>query len=212
MKDFTIIASEKNPKITIQVAKGHFATSSAHRSHYVDIFKLMSYSSVARHAAHEMAAPYLTSTIVDVIVSIDGTETLSAYLADELLQPGSSVMNEGSEICIVTPTIRADGRFIFHQSVHEQIANKNAVLVVASMSTGATAKNLIDCLFYYGCNLVGISAIFSAVPEYDNYKINALFTTDDIPDYIFCNPSECEMCKAGQKLDAVFNSEGYTEL
>ena len=212
MKNFFTIVSEKNPKISVQVAEGHFATSSAHRSHYIDIFDLKSSSSVARHAAHEMSAPYLANAIVDVIVYMDGTEILAAYLADELLQAGYGVVNEGGEILILTPMIRADGRFIFHQSVREKIVDKNVVLMVASMSTGATASGVLECMSYYGCNLVGISAVFSAVPEVNGHKIHSLFSTNEIPDYRFCSPSECEMCKEGRKLDAVFNSEGYTEL
>jgi len=212
MDKFYTVTSEKNPKISVQVAAGHFATSSAHRSHYIDIFNLKSSSSVAKQAARVMAAPYLTHTIVDAIVYMDGTEVLAAYLADELLQPGSGVMNEGSEIYILAPMIRADGRFIFHQSVQEKILNKNIILIVASISTGATADKVLECLSYYGCNLVGISAVFSAVPEANGHKINSLFTIDDIPAYRFFSTSECEMCKVGRKLDAVFNSEGYTEL
>ena len=212
MKDFFTVESGKNSKISVKVTPGHFATSSAHRNYYIDIFDLKSSSSVARHAAREMSAPYLAQTIVDVIVYMDGTEILGAYMADELLQPGSGVMNEGGEILIVTPMIRADGRFIFHQSVREKILNKNVVLIVASMSTGATANAVLECLAYYGCNLVGISAVFSAVPAVNGRKIHSLFSTNEIPDYHFCVPAECEMCKAGRKIDAVFNSEGYTEL
>jgi len=212
MKNFFTVTSQKSPNLSVQVAAGHFATSSAHRSHYIDIFDLKSSSSVAREAARELSIPYLANTIVDVIVYMDGTEILAAYLADELLQAGSGVINEGSEIYIVTPMIRADGRFIFHQSVQERIVYKNVVLVVASMSTGATADKVLDCLSYYGCKLVGISAVFSAVRNVNGREINSLFTKEDIPDYRFCVPSECEMCKEGRKLDAVFNSEGYTEL
>ena len=212
MENFFTVTSEKNPRISVQVASGHFATSSAHRSHYIDIARLKSNSSVARHAARELAAPYLTNTIVDVIVYMDGTEILAAYLADELLQAGYAVINANSEIHIVTPMIRADGRFVFHQSVQEKISNKNAILIVASMSTGATANSVLECLTYYGCNLVGISAIYTAVPEINDRPIHALFSIEDIPDFRFYDPADCEMCKAGQKLNAVFNSEGYTEL
>jgi len=212
MENFYTVISARNAKISVQVAAGHFATSSAHRSHYIDIFNLKSSSSIARIAAREMSSAYLANTLVDVIVHMDGTEVLAAYLAEELLQPGSGVMNEGGEIYIVTPMIRADGRFIFHQSVREKLVNKNVVLMVASMSTGATANKVLECLTYYGCKLVGISAVFSAVPEVDGLKIHSLFSTEEIPDYRFCVPSECEMCKEGRKLDAVFNSEGYTEL
>jgi len=212
MKNILTISSPKNPKISVQIAAGHFATSSAHRSHYIDIFELKSSSTAARHAARELAMPYLANTIIDVIVYMDGTEILAAYLADELLQAGSGVINEDSEILIVAPMIRADGHFIFHQSVHEKIRNKNVLLIVASMSTGATVDNVLDCLNYYDCKLAGISAVFSAVSEYKGKEIHALFSTKDIPDYCFCVPSECEMCGKGLKIDAVFNSEGYTEL
>jgi len=212
MKDFFTVVSDKNPKISIRVASGHFATSSAHRSHYIDIFDLKSNSTVAKHAAREMSVPYLANTIVDVIVYMDGTEVLAAYLADQLLQPGAGAVNEGGEILLVTPMIRADGRFVFHQSVHKKIVNKNVVLIVASMSTGATANSVLECLAYYGCNTVGISAVFSAVPEVNGRKIHSLFSNTEIPDYWFCIPSECPMCKEGRQLDAVFSSEGYTDL
>ena len=210
MKNFFTVVSEKNPKISVQVATGHFATGSAHRSHYIDIFDLKSNSTVAKHAAREMAASYRSNTIVDVIVYMDGTEVLAAYLAEELLQPGA--MNDGGEILIITPMIRADGRFVFHQNVQEKIINKNAILIVASMSTGATSNSVLECLDFYGCNLVGISAVFSAVPEAGDRKIYSLFSTVEIPDYWFCSPSDCPLCKEGRKIDAVFSSEGYTEL
>ena len=212
MENFFTVTSQKNPKIYVQVAAGHFATSSAHRSHYIDIFDLKSSSSAAREAARELALPYLGNTMVDVIVCMDGTEILGAHMANELLQSGLGVINEGSEIYIVTPMIRADGRFIFHQSVQQKILNKNAVLLVASMSTGATANDIMECLSYYSCKLVGISSVFTAIPAVKGQVIHSLFSNYDIPDYKFCNPSECEMCKEGRKLDAVFNSEGFTKL
>jgi len=212
MENFYTVASKNNPKVSVQVASGHFATSSAHRSHYIDIFDLKSSSSMAREAARVMAVPYLANTIIDVVVYMDGTEILAAYLANELLQTGLGVINRGGEIYIITPMIRADGRFIFHQSVQEKILNKNVLLIVASMSTGATANSVLKCLDYYGCKLAGISAIFSAVPSVNGQVINALFSTDEIPEYRYYIPSECIMCKEGRKLDAVFNSEGYTKL
>jgi len=212
MERFVTVSSRNNPNVAVQIAAGHFATSSAHRNHYVDIFELKSSSSMARQAARELAVPYLANTIVDVIVYMDGTEILAAYLADELLQAGLGVINEGSEIHIVTPMISAGHRFIFHQSVQEKIVNKNAVLMVASMSTGATAKGVLECLSYYGCKVVGISAVFSAIPEFNGRTIHSLFTSEDVPDYRFYNPAECELCKAGKKIDAIFSSEGYTVL
>ena len=212
MEEFFTVISNHNPKIKIKVAAGHFATESAHRSHYIDIFDLKSNASMAKTAALELAAPYLGSTLADVIVYMDGTGVLAAYLADELLQAGPGVVNEGGEIHIVKPMISADGHYIFHKSVMEMIKNKNVILMAASMSTGASVNAVHDCLDYYNCKLAGISAIFAAVPEICGHQINSLFTINDIPDYRFYNPSECLMCKTGKKLDAIINSEGYTKI
>jgi len=212
MENISTVKSKSNPKVHVHITAGHFASSSAHRSHFIDIFDLKSNSSEAKEAARELATPYLSNTVVDVIVCMDGTEILGAYMADALLQAGSGVINENSEIYIVTPMMRADGHFIFHQSVHEKIVGKQVVLLVASMSTGATANAVTECLSYYGCKLAGLSAVFTAVPSVNGTVIHSLFSNYDIPEYRFWTPSECPMCKSGRKLDGVFNSEGFTKL
>jgi orotate phosphoribosyltransferase len=210
--EFFNVASQKNPKITVRVVAGHFATNSAHRSHYIDIFDIMASASVARDAARELAVPYRTNTFVNAIVYMDNTEILAAFLADELLQAGMSVMNEGSEILLLTPMVSPDGHFIFHQNVQEKIKNKNVVLMVASLSTGATVNQMQECLSYYGCKLVGISAIFSVYSELNGMKVHSLFDCADIPDYHFYKPSECNMCQEGREIDAIISSEGYTKF
>jgi orotate phosphoribosyltransferase len=210
--DFFTVSSQNNPRITVRVVAGHFATNSAHRSHYIDIFDLMASASVARDAARELAVPYRVSTFVDAIVYMDNTEILAAFLADELLQAGMRVMNEGSEILLLTPMVSADGHFIFHQNVREKIKNKNVVLMVASLSTGATLNRVQECLDYYDCKLAGISAIFSVYPELDGREIHSLFDCADIPDYHFYKPSECKMCQERIKIDALISSEGYTKF
>ena len=211
-KGFFTVSSAQNPKVTVQVIAGHFATNSSHRTHYIDITELKASSIAARSAARQLAIPYLSNTFVDVIVYMDGTEILAAYLADELLQAGVSVVNEGSDIHLVSPMLTTHGNFIFHENVQKKIANKNVVLMVASLTAGATANRVLECLDYYQCKLVGISAIFSIAPVVDGREIHSLFTHEDIPDYHFYKPAECIMCKAGQKLDAFMNAEGYTKF
>jgi orotate phosphoribosyltransferase len=208
---FLTVSSPKNSRITVRACEGHFATNSAHRSHYIDIFDLTSSSSVAREAARELAVPYRADTFIDAIVYMDNTEILAAYLADELLQSGIRVINEGSEILLVSPILRPEGTFIFHQSVQERLKGKNILLLVASLSTGATAHQIVDGLNYYGCKLVGISAIFSAYPEVEGKKIYSLFDYADVPNYHFYKPEECELCREGKKIDALISSEGYTK-
>ncbi|MCL2814101.1 MAG: hypothetical protein FWD23_05825 [Oscillospiraceae bacterium] len=209
---FFKVSSQKNPLITINAAPGHFATGSSHISHYIDISALKSSASVAKNAARELAVPYLTNTLVNVIIYMEGTEIIAAYLADELLQAGPGVINDGGEIYVITPISSSTGHFIFHENVQEKIFNKNILLIVASTSTGATINRAVECLAYYGGRLVGISAIFSAIPEIEGWKVHSLFTCDDIPAYKFYKPFECEMCEKGRKLDAIINSEGYTKI
>ena len=209
---FFTVSSEQNAKITVQVTAGHFATDSSHRNHYIDISELKSSSVAARGAARQLAAPYLSQTLVDVIVYTDGTGILAAYLADELQQSGPGVMNEGGEIHLLTPIPSSRGRFIFQENMQEKIAEKNAVLMVASVTEGATVSRVLECLEYYRCKIAGISAVFSTAPEIDGIKVHSLFTHNDIPDYHFYLPSECRMCREGLKLDAYMNSEGYTKF
>ncbi len=212
MNEKFTVSSQKNAKITVDVIPGHFATDSSHRNHYIDISELKSSSSAARSAARQLAVPYISQTLVDVIVYMDGTEILAAYLADELIQAGVGVVNEGGDIYLVSPMLTSDGRFIFHENVQKKITGKNVVLIVASMTSGATVNRVIECFDYYGCKLAGISAVFSISHNIDGREINSLFTQEDIPDYRFFSPSECEMCKAGRKIDAFMTSEGYTQL
>jgi orotate phosphoribosyltransferase len=190
---------------------GHFATSSAHRSHYIDLLNLMSSASSARAAARELIVPYRATTPVDVIVYMDNTEILAAFMADELLQAGMS-MNEDGEILLLTPLVDSDGRFVFHQNVRETIKGKNVVLMVAMLSTGATVNKLEECLSFYGANLVGISAVVSVTTGIRGKPVNSLFNYEDIPDYHFYALSECPMCQAGLKIDAIISNDGYTKL
>jgi orotate phosphoribosyltransferase len=210
-KAFTV-ELDKNPTITIKVIPGHFTTSNAHVNNYLDVSGLKSNAEVAREVARELAIPYLTSTPVDTIVCMEKTEVIGAYLAQELLHAGPSVINAGGEIHIVTPVNNVNGNMIFQDNVVEWITNKNIILLVASVSSARAVHIGMDCIAYYGGRLAGISALFVASPSTQKEQFNTLFTSDDIPGYKLFNAADCEMCKAGVKLDALVSSEGYTKI
>jgi len=206
------ISLEKNPIIAIKVTPGHFTTSTRHINHYLDVSELKTNALVARDVAQELAIPYLSSALVDTIVCMERTEVIGAFLAQELLQPGTAVMNSGGEIHIATPVNNIHGHMIFQDNVIEWITNKNVILLVASVSSARAIHIGMDCIAYYGGRLAGISALFVASPEKQKDKINALFTSDDIPGYQLFETVDCTMCKAGEKLDALVNSDGYTRI
>ncbi|NLL06465.1 MAG: hypothetical protein GX270_11930 [Clostridiaceae bacterium] len=211
MKAFTVPLN-KNPEIVMNVIPGHFTTSHFHLTHYLDLNDLKTNASLAREVAIELALPYLSTTLVDTIVCMEGTEVIGAYMAEELLQEGTSVVNSGKKIHVVTPTNNINRQLVFQSNMQGLINEQNIILLVSSISSGITVKSALGCLSYYNGKLAGISALFNAFPEESEQEIHSLFTSEDIPGYQTFRPEECEMCKAGHKLDAIILPGGYTKI
>lgn len=206
------VSLPKNPSINLKVIPGHFTTNHFHTNNYLDLDNLKTNASIAKSVAIELALPYLNSTLVDTIVCMEGTEVIGAYLAEELTQEGTSVINSGNEIHVVTPISNVHRKLIFQSNTQELIVNRNIILLVSSISSGITLYGALDCLNYYGGKIVGISALFNACPEKHEHEINAMFTNEDIPGYQIYSPAECPMCKAGRKLDAIIVHDGYIKI
>lgn len=210
-KEF-IVSLSKNPVITMGVIPGHFTTNHFHVTHYLDLNDLKTNASLARDVAIELALPYLNSTLVDTIVCMEGTEVIGAYMAEELMQEGTSVINSDNEIHVVTPKSNINRKLMFQGNMKELIYNRNVILLVSSIASGATVNSALECLSYYGGILVGISALFNYRPENMDQEIYSMFTNEDIPEYQIFNPDECVMCKEGHKLDAIVIHDGYTKV
>lgn len=211
-KETFTVALAKNPDITINVIPGHFSTSHFHITHYLDLENLKTNAAIAKDVANELALPYLTSTLVDTIVCMEGTEAIGAYLADELLQEGTSIINSGGEIRVVTPVSNVDRKLMFQGSTQEWIVNRNIIVLVSSISSGITINSALECLSYYGGIVVGISSLFNASTGNHGQKIHSMFTNEDIADYHIYTPDECPMCKENHKLDAVIVHDGYIRI
>jgi orotate phosphoribosyltransferase len=205
----------------MNVILGHFTTKHYHVTHYLDLNNLKTNSYVATNVATEMALPYLSSTLVDTIVCMEGTEVIGAYMARELSQEGTSVINSGNDIHILTPVLNVNRKLVFQSDTQELILNKNIVLLVSLMARGVTVNNVLECLSYYGGRVVGISTLFNTLPEnhdqeipsiFNNIDVHSLFTRKDVEGYKISSPSECDACKEGRGLDAIVRQDGYIKL
>jgi len=206
------ISLVKNPKIAIQIVQGHFSTSNKHSNSYLDFCQLKCNTIIARDVAKELAIPYLSNTPIDTIVCIEKTAVIGAYLAEELTQDGTSVINSGGDIHVISPISNTYGNWVFPSNRAEWITGKNVLVLIATVSSGRSLNTILECIDYYGGKLAGISALYRASHDPQRYPVNALFSSDDVPGYQLFSPGECTMCKNGQKLDAMVSSEGYTRI
>lgn len=202
------IYSRNNSKIKIGIIPGHYATNHSHVNYYVAMTSIKTSLKMAKEAASELAATY-TATHIDTIICLEGTEILGAFLAQSLSEAG---INSGSDINVITPELNAVNQMIFRDNTQKKIWGKQVLLFISSASTGKSINRAIDCLQYYNGHLVGIASIFSAIKQSNGIDIHALFTDKDLPNYETYPVNECPMCKAGQKVDALINSFGYSKI
>lgn len=206
------IYAPTNKKINLKVMQGHFATNNSHINLYIDVTTMKTRQSEAAEAASMMAVQYVNSVIIDTIVCLDKCEVIGAFLARELTTAGIHSMNAHQTMYVVSPEFNTNGQMIFQVNNQPAIYRKNILLLAASATTGDTLKKSLECIQYYGGTIQGISAIFSAVDEVDGVQVNSIFKVKDLPDYKSYNISECPMCQAKQRLEAIVNGNGYMKL
>ena len=69
----------KNNTVPLKVVPGHFATNHSHVNYYIDMTTLKTRLSEAGSVAASLAGLYMTNTIVDTIVCLDGTQVIGTY-------------------------------------------------------------------------------------------------------------------------------------
>ena len=202
----------KQRNLFLRVSKGHFATSHSHINYYIDVTTQKTRLSEASAVAEELVSYYNTSTIVDTILCLDGTQVIGTCLAEELTRGSFSNMNSHQTIYVVTPEHTAGSQLFFRDNIQPMIQGKHVLILAASVTTGYTAKSAVEAIKYYGGHVAGIAALFATIYECDGYPIRSVFDTGDLENYQSFPSHECPMCKAGQKIDALVNSFGYSKL
>lgn len=207
-----IITSKLSPKLEIAVYPGHFATRHAHNSYFIDITRMKHEHTMAREAAVAIAQRYSYDTMIDTIVCMDGSEVIGAFLARHLAKKDRFNVNQDKTINVITPEFDHTGQPFFRENLIPMISGKNVLLLISTVKSGKTIARALECASYYGATVQGIATVFSTAETIHDIPVYSLFTPEDIPGYITNDPSECPMCKAGKKLDALANSYGFSKL
>lgn len=202
----------KRNNLYLRVAMGHFATSNCHSNYYIDVVSQKARLSEARAVAEELCSYYYADTVVDTVLCLDGTEVIGACFADELSKGDFVNMNAHKTIYIVTPETTNGSQLLFRDNIIPMIQGKHVMILAVSVASGKTVESAIDAVNYYGGTVSGVSAIFSTAKQCHGFPVRSVFDPNDLPDYQ-CHPAhECSMCKAGQKIDALVNSHGFSKL
>lgn len=207
------IRSTKNPKARIKIMEGHFATTNSHVNVYIDMSTVKCRHNNARETAKTLADTYMSTTQIDTIICMDGTEMIAAFMAEYFSENMVMSLNRGKNISVVTPEYGSGGQIIFRDNNQRMVRNMQVLLLCASTTTGKTINQAVECINYYGGSVCGIASIFSAIKESHGIPIHYIFDGDDLPTkYETYSPTECPYCKRGERIEAVINSFGYSKI
>ena len=202
----------RHGNVPLRIARGHFATNHSHINYYIDVTFQKTRLSEAKDVARYLVKSFKNTALVDTILCLDGTAVIGTCLAEELTASGFRSLNTHNTIYVVDPEYNANSQMIFRDNVQPMIKGKHVLVLMASVTTGFTAKRSIQAIGYYGGEVAGITSIYSAVDEAEGYPVHSVYNVSDLPDYASYDYRECPYCKAGKKIDALVNSFGYSEL
>ena len=121
-------------------------------------------------------------------------------------------MNAHQTIYVITPEYTTGSQIILRDNLAPMVKGKHVLILAASITTGYTAQAAIEAVNYYGGMVAGLSAIFATTNECLGIPVTSIFDPSSLPDYASFDSRECPLCKAGQHIDALVNSFGYSAL
>lgn len=165
-----------------------------------------------RAVAQELSNRLQNRFQVDSILCMDGTSAVGACLARKLTQHGGRSLSEGDDMYIIKGELDGKGNLIFRDNARFMLEGKRVLILMCSLTTGTTALQGRQSVEYYGGKVVGVASIYAAFHELEGLPVISIFDTSVIKDYASHSPSECPMCKAGQPIDAVVNTFGFSKI
>lgn len=202
----------RHGNVPLRVARGHFATNHSHINYYIDITYQKTRLSEARDVAQQLVSHFINNTPVDTILCLDGTAVIGTCVAEELTKSGFRTINAHNTIYVLEPEYNANSQMIFRENAQPMIRGKHVLVLMASVTTGFTAKRSIEAIGYYGGQVAGVAALYRAVDEVAGHPVRSVYSVSDLPDYASYDYRECPYCKQGNRIDALVNSFGYSSL
>ena len=202
----------RHGNVPLRIAQGHFATNHSHINYYIDVSFQKTRLSEAKDVAKYLVRNFKNTTLVDTVLCLDGTAVIGTCLAQELTANGFRSINSHNTIYVVEPEFNANSQMIFRDNIQPMIRGKHVLVLMASVTTGFTAKRSLEAIGYYGGEVAGVASIYSAVDTVEGLPVSSVFNVHDLPDYASYDYRECPYCKQGKKIDALVNSFGISEL
>ena len=202
----------RHGNVPLRIARGHFATNHSHINYYIDITYQKTRLSEAKDSAYQLVSHFINDTPVDTILCLDGTAVLGTCVAEELTKTGFRTINQHQTIYVLEPEYNANSQILFRENIQPMIRDKHVLILMASVTTGYTAKRSIEAIGYYGGKVAGVAAIYRAVDEVAGHPVRSVYSVEHLPDYASYEYRNCPYCKEGKKIDALVNSFGYSDL
>ena len=121
----------RKSNVALRVSKGHFATNHSHINYLIDVTFQKSRLSEAQAVAKALVKQYVTSTIVDTIVCLDGMQVVGACLAEELTKAGFMSINAHQTIYVITPELSSESQLLFRENLQPMLAGKHVLILMA---------------------------------------------------------------------------------
>ena len=132
--------------VTLRVARGHFATRHSHINYLIDVTAQKSSLREAEAVAQQLAERHLANTMVDTILCLDSTRVIGTCLARQLTQSAYRSINEGRDVYILRAETDSEGKILIRDNARHMIQDKTVLILVASMTTGTTARRGMECV------------------------------------------------------------------
>ena len=202
----------KSHLLTLNIHRGHFATSHSHINYYIDVTPQKTDLAHAKAIAKALAEYYASSVLIDTILCLDGMEVVGTCLADELTNAGLFGVNSNNPISVITPEYTSGGQLFFRDNILPMLEGKSVLLLAISVVTGYTAQNAVEAVNYFGGQVAGIASIFATYSDVVGIPVASVFNPNDLPDYASFSPVECPLCRRGEHIDALVNSYGCSKF